>query len=221
MSLIQLQQIKKSFYIDQKELQILRGIDLTVERGEMLAIVGTSGSGKSTLMNIIGCMDKPTAGKYLLNNTDVASLNDDELSSLRNRSIGFVFQLFHLVAYATALENVILPTTYSDRKLKHLKHRAVELLEGVGMGHRLNNRPSQLSGGEQQRVAIARALVNEPDIILADEPTGALDSKTAGEIIDIFQQLNKAGTTVIIVTHDLNIANSCRRIIKISDGIII
>lgn len=221
MSLIKLEQIKKTFYINQKELPILRGIDLTVEQGEMLAIVGTSGSGKSTLMNIIGCMDRPTSGTYFLKGRDVAALDDDQLSALRNESIGFVFQQFHLISYATAYENVILPTTYSDKKIKNLKQKAVSLLESIGMGHRLYSKPSQLSGGEQQRVAIARALMNEPEIILADEPTGALDSVTAGEIIEIFRQLSRLGKTVIIVTHDGNIASSCERVIKISDGIII
>ncbi|GAB4435155.1 MAG: ABC transporter ATP-binding protein [bacterium] len=219
--LIKLIDIKKSFFIENRELPILRGVNLEVMKGDLVSIIGASGSGKSTLMNIIGLMDKPTSGSYYLDGRDVSAFSDDELSSLRNRYIGFVFQQFHLIPYATALENVIVPTIYSEKPLKDVKHKAIKLLQSLNMGERINNRPNQLSGGEQQRVAIARALVNEPEIILADEPTGALDSKTSQEIMEIFLQLNQQGKTVIIITHDPNIANICKRVVKISDGIVI
>lgn len=220
-SLIELKDIKKSFFIEDRELPILRGVNLEIRSGDLVSIIGTSGSGKSTLMNIIGLMDKPTSGSYLLQGKDVSLLSDDELSSLRNQYIGFVFQQFHLIPYASALENVIVPTIYSDKTLEDVKQRAIKLLQNVNMGSRIYNKPTQLSGGEQQRVAIARALINNPEIILADEPTGALDSKTAREIIDIFLDLNKDGKTVIIITHDINIAKLCKKVVKISDGIVI
>lgn len=219
--LIQLKDIKKSFFIGNRELAILRGVNLELYRGDLLSIIGTSGSGKSTLMNILGLMDRASSGTYLLEGKDVSSLNDDELSSLRNQYIGFVFQQFHLIPYASALENVIIPTIYSDKPLKDVKQKAVKLLQALNMGNRINNKPTQLSGGEQQRVAIARALINDPEIILADEPTGALDSQTSKEIMEIFLVLNKQGKTVVIITHDINIANMCNKTIKISDGIII
>lgn len=219
--LIQLKDIKKSFFIGNRELAILRGVNLEIHRGDLLSIIGTSGSGKSTLMNIIGLMDKASYGTYLLEGKDVSSLTDDELSSLRNQYIGFVFQQFHLIPYATAIENVIIPTIYSDKPLKDVRQKATRLLQNLNMGNRINNKPTQLSGGEQQRVAIARALINDPEIILADEPTGALDSKTSKEIMEIFLELNRQGKTVVIITHDTNIANMCKKIIKISDGIII
>lgn len=220
-SLIELKDIKKSFFIEDRELPILRGVNLEIRSGDLVSIIGTSGSGKSTLMNIIGLMDKPTSGSYLLQGKDVSLLSDDELSSHRNQYIGFVFQQFHLIPYASALENVIVPTIYSDKTLEDVKQRAIKLLQNVNMGSRIYNKPTQLSGGEQQRVAIARALINNPEIILADEPTGALDSKTAREIIDIFLDLNKDGKTVIIITHDINIAKLCKKVVKISDGIVI
>jgi len=219
--LIKLIDIKKNFLIDSKEIQVLKGINLTIYEGDFVAIIGASGSGKSTLMNIIGCMDKPTSGKYFLSGKDVLSLNDDELSFLRNEFIGFVFQQFHLIPYAKAIENVMLPTIYSRQDQKNVKQRAIELLKMVRMEHRINSKPNQLSGGEQQRVAIARALINNPQIILADEPTGALDSKTSNEIMDIFTNLNNEGKTVIIITHEADIAERCKKIIKISDGIIV
>ncbi len=219
--LIQLKDIKKSFFIGNRELAILRGVNLELYRGDLLSIIGTSGSGKSTLMNILGLMDRASSGTYLLEGKDVSSLNDDELSSLRNQYIGFVFQQFHLIPYASALENVIIPTIYSDKSLKDVKQKAVKLLQALNMGTRINNKPTQLSGGEQQRVAIARALINDPEIILADEPTGALDSQTSKEIMEIFLELNRQGKTVVIITHDTNIANMCKKTIKISDGIII
>lgn len=219
--LIKLQDIKKSFFIQNRELQILKGISLEIMKGELISIIGASGSGKSTLMNIIGLMDRASSGTYFLEGKEVSSLSDDELSALRNRYIGFVFQQFHLIPYASALENVIVPSIYSDKPVRDVKHKAIKLLEKLSIGDRINNKPSQLSGGEQQRVAIARALINDPEIILADEPTGALDSKTSKEIMDIFLELNKGGKTVVIITHDPNIANMCKRVIKISDGVII
>lgn len=219
--LIKLIDIKKSFFIENRELQILKGINLEVFKGELVSIIGTSGSGKTTLMNIIGLMDRPSSGTYLLDGKDVATLSDDEQSILRNRYIGFVFQQFHLIPYASALENVILPTIYAERPPKDVKARAIKLLQNLNLGERINNKPNQLSGGEQQRVAIARALINDPEIILADEPTGALDSKTSEEIMDIFLELNRQGKTVIIITHDPDIAGKCKRIVKISDGIIV
>jgi ABC-type lipoprotein export system ATPase subunit len=219
--LIKLVDIRKSFFIENRELQILKGINLEVFKGELISIIGTSGSGKTTLMNIIGLMDRPSSGTYLLDGKDVATLSDDEQSILRNRYIGFVFQQFHLIPYASALENVILPTIYAERPPKDVKARAIRLLQNLNLGERINNKPNQLSGGEQQRVAIARALINDPEIILADEPTGALDSKTSEEIMDIFLELNRQGKTVIIITHDPNIAGKCKRIVKISDGIIV
>lgn len=219
--IIKLTDIKKSFFIENRELRILQGVNLEVARGDIISIIGTSGSGKSTLMNIIGLMDKATSGSYHLDGKDVSSLSDDDLSSLRNRYIGFVFQQFHLIPYATALENVIVPTIYSEKPIKDVKNKAIKLLQNLNMGERINNRPNQLSGGEQQRVAIARALINDPEIILADEPTGALDSKTSEEIMQIFLQLNGQGKTVVIITHDPNIAAICKKVIKISDGIVI
>ncbi|MCX7991769.1 MAG: ABC transporter ATP-binding protein [Proteobacteria bacterium] len=219
--LIKLIDIKKTFFVDSKEIEILKGINLTIYEGDFVAIIGASGSGKSTLMNIIGCMDRPTSGQYYLAGRDVLSLNDDELSFLRNEFIGFVFQQFHLIGYAKAIENVILPTIYSRQDQKNVKHRAIELLKMVNMEHRINSKPNQLSGGEQQRVAIARALINNPQIILADEPTGALDSKTSNEIMDIFTNLNNNGKTIIIITHEKDIAGRAKKIIKISDGIIV
>ncbi len=219
--LIKLIDIKKSFLIDSKNIEVLKGINLTIYEGDFVAIIGTSGSGKSTLMNIIGCMDRPSSGQYFLSGKDVLSLNDDELSYLRNEFIGFVFQQFHLIPYAKAIENVILPTIYSRQQQKNVKQRAMELLKMVNIDHRINSKPNQLSGGEQQRVAIARALINNPQIILADEPTGALDSKTSSEIMDIFTKLNNQGKTIIIITHEKEIAERCKKIIKINDGLLV
>lgn len=219
--LIKLIDIKKSFLIDSKNIEVLKGINLTIYEGDFVAIVGTSGSGKSTLMNIIGCMDRPSSGQYFLSGKEVLSLNDDELSYLRNEFIGFVFQQFHLIPYAKAIENVILPTIYSRQQQKNVKQRAMELLKMVNIDHRINSKPNQLSGGEQQRVAIARALINNPQIILADEPTGALDSKTSSEIMDIFTKLNNQGKTIIIITHENEIAERCKKIIKINDGLLV
>lgn len=198
--------------------EVLKGINLTIREGEFVAIMGPSGSGKTTLMNIMGCLDTPTSGRYYLDGKDVSDLSDDELSEIRNEYIGFVFQQFYLIQYLNVLENVLMPTIYSKKDIKNKKERAKELLVKVGLGDKLKFKPSQLSGGQQQRVAIARALINDPQLILADEPTGALDSKTAESIMNIFKELNKEGKTIVIITHDPNIALQTKRIIKIKDG---
>ncbi|MCM0754631.1 ABC transporter ATP-binding protein [Desulfovibrio aminophilus] len=197
---------------------VLRDIDLTVEAGEFLALQGTSGSGKSTLLSIIGLLDRPSAGRYLLNGRDVSHLSDDELSDLRNSVLGFVFQSFHLIPYATALENVLLPGMYSHAPQGRLRKRAHELLERVGLGDRAGFRPGRLSGGQQQRVAMARALLNDPDLLLADEPTGQLDSATSSGIMDLFREINATGKTVILVTHDDEVAAAARRVVRLHDG---
>ncbi len=196
----------------------LRGINLAVYEGEFLSIMGASGSGKTTLMNIIGCLDTPTSGKYYLLGNDVSKMDDDQLSQLRNEYIGFVFQQFFLIPYLTALENILVPVVYSKKSFSQKEKEAEEILKMLGIEDKKNNKPSQLSGGQQQRVAIGRALINDPDLILADEPTGALDSKTAKEIMEIFVDLNKKGKTIILITHDPTIASYAHRVIKISDG---
>jgi len=217
-----MENVKKTFSLgNDVSVEVLKGIDLAVDRGEFLAIMGTSGSGKSTLMNLIGCLDVPTSGRYLLAGREVLGLQDDDLSELRNTHIGFVFQSFYLLPYATVLENVLLPTLYREKGGGHIEKRAVELLHLVGLEKRMNFRPNRLSGGEQQRVALCRALMNDPEIILADEPTGQLDSKTASEIINLLAEMNKKGKTVILVTHDAAIAANAQRIIRIKDGVII
>ena len=216
---IRIRDLTKTYYIGELEVPALRGVDLTVSRGEMLSIMGPSGSGKSTLMNIIGCLDTPTAGSYEIDGDDVSQLNDDELAATRNKKIGFVFQSFNLLPRTTALANVELPLIYagvSDRR-----QQATQALERVGLGDRLHHRPNELSGGQQQRVAIARAMVNHPAIILADEPTGALDSRTGQEIMGIFQSLNQEESmTVVFVTHEHDIAHHTRRIVYLRDGIV-
>ncbi len=198
------------------EVPALRGITLNIKKGELLAIIGTSGSGKSTLMNIIGCLDKPTSGTYLLEGSDINRLNDNKLAEIRSRKLGFVFQEYNLLSRASAVANVELPLLYGDGRNR--RKRALEALERVGLGGRANHKPTELSGGEQQRVAIARALVNNPDIILADEPTGNLDSVTTEQIITLFRQLNQDGITVVLVTHEMDIAEQTRRIIRLYDG---
>jgi putative ABC transport system ATP-binding protein len=217
---IALRDITKVYVTGEVEVRAVAGASLTVDRGEFLTIMGASGSGKSTMMNILGCLDRPTAGQYLLDDVDVAELNRKQLAQLRNRKIGFVFQSFNLLARTTAMENVELPLYYSEPAvgLRERHRRAREALEKVGLGSRLTHRPSQLSGGQQQRIAIARALVNNPDLLLADEPTGNLDTRTSIEIMGLFQALNDSGITVVMVTHELDIAAYCKRIVIMRDG---
>ncbi len=219
MSLIVLKNIVKSYPLEEQELKILKGIDLTIEKGEFVAIMGPSGSGKSTLMNILGCLDKPTSGTYVLDGEHVEQLSADELAEIRNRKIGFVFQGFNLLSRTTALENVELPMVYANVSVAERKQRAIEALTKVGLEERMYHQPNQLSGGQQQRVAIARAIVNEAPIIFADEPTGNLDTKMSLEIMELFTQLNEElGRTIILVTHEEDIARYAKRIIKIVDG---
>jgi putative ABC transport system ATP-binding protein len=217
---IALHDITKVYVTGEVEVRAVGGVSLDIERGEFVAIMGASGSGKSTMMNILGCLDRPTAGRYHLDDVDVAGLNRKQLAQLRNRKIGFVFQSFNLLARTTAMENVELPLFYSEPAvaLRERHRRAREALEKVGLGTRLTHRPNQLSGGQQQRIAIARALVNNPDLLLADEPTGNLDSRTSIEIMGLFQALNDAGITVVMVTHELDIAAYCKRIVIMRDG---
>jgi len=214
--MIQLENVSKIYRMGKVEVPALRGVSLKIEQGEMVSIVGASGSGKSTLMNIIGCLDKPTSGTYMLEGADVGRLNDNQLAELRNRKLGFVFQEFNLLSRATAAANVELPLVYSGNFQK--RKRALEALERVGLGARANHKPTELSGGEQQRVAIARALVNNPALILADEPTGNLDSVSSAEIISIFRKLNQESITVILVTHEVGIAAQTQRTIRLKDG---
>ena len=217
---IALRDITKIYVTGEVEVRAVAGVSLNVGRGEFVAIMGASGSGKSTMMNIIGCLDRPTSGRYLLDEVDVASLNRKQLAQLRNHKIGFVFQSFNLLARTTAMENVELPLFYSEPaiSLRERHRRAREALEKVGLGSRLTHRPNQLSGGQQQRIAIARALVNSPELLLADEPTGNLDTRTSIEIMGLFQTLNDSGITVVMVTHELDIAAYCRRIVIMRDG---
>lgn len=221
--IIDLKGIKKSFYVGKaNELEILHGIDLQVREGEFVSIVGASGSGKSTLMNIIGVLDRPTEGEYILNGVDIAKAKDGELSHIRNQEIGFVFQTYNLISRTSALKNVELPLLYSKVNQKKRKERAKELLEMVGMKERMAHKPDELSGGQKQRVAIARAMANNPAIILADEPTGALDSATGRLIMDLFHELNKKqGKTIVLITHSNELAEETERIITLKDGCIV
>ncbi|MGQ9586375.1 MAG: ABC transporter ATP-binding protein [Anaerolineae bacterium] len=220
--LILLRDITKVYRMGTVEVRALQGISLDIKQGELVSIMGPSGSGKSTLMNVIGCLDLPTSGTYRLEGVNVQDLDDNQLAEIRNRRIGFVFQNFNLLPRTNALENVMLPLTYAGVPGRERRRRATEALESVGLGDRLRHRPSELSGGEQQRVAIARALVMRPSIILADEPTGNLDSKSGAEIVEIFQRLNEeSGITVVFVTHDPGVAGCTRRIIRLHDGRVI
>ncbi|HZH61148.1 MAG TPA: ABC transporter ATP-binding protein [Metabacillus sp.] len=219
--MIELTSITKSYKVGQDTLDVLKNIDLTIKHGEFVAIMGPSGSGKSTLMNVIGCLDNPSSGTYLLDQEDISIYKDEMLAKVRNLSIGFVFQQFQLLPSLTALKNVELPMVYAGFKKKEREERAKQALEKVGLGDRMNHLPNELSGGQKQRVAIARSIVNEPKIILADEPTGALDTKTSISIMEQFTQLNKEGTTVILVTHEQEVAEYANRIITVRDGIIL
>ncbi|BAZ43622.1 ATP-binding protein of ABC transporter [Chondrocystis sp. NIES-4102] len=218
---IRLEEVEKIYGSGNTIVHALDKIDLLIHQGDYCSIMGASGSGKSTAMNIIGCLDRPTAGRYYLDNVAVAGLADEQLAEIRNRKIGFVFQQFHLLPQISALENVMLPMVYAGVPSNERRDRATEALKKVGLGNRINNRPNQLSGGQQQRVAIARAIVNEPLLLLADEPTGALDSQTTKEVLDIFGQLNSSGITVVMVTHEPEVAKLTQRIVWFKDGKII
>lgn len=218
--MISMNGIRKKYQTGKVEFEALRGIDLEIEENEYIAIVGPSGSGKSTLMNLMGCLDTPTEGKYHLSGNDVGSLNSNQLAEIRNRDVGFVFQAFNLLPYASAFENIELPMLFSAIPGKARRRRVEGLLKRVGLGDKMSNKPTEMSGGEMQRVAIARALANNPRLILADEPTGNLDTRSGSEIIKIFDELHQAGHTVVIITHDLNIAKHCRRTIKLKDGLL-
>lgn len=216
--IIRLEHIAKTYGSGETEVRALSDVNLIVEQGEYCSIMGASGSGKSTMMNIIGCLDRPSSGHYYLDGVDVSALSDGDLAQIRNRKLGFVFQQFHLLPQLSALENVMLPMVYASVPPEERRHRATEALQRVGLGNRMNNRPNQLSGGQQQRVAIARAIVNRPVLILADEPTGALDTRTTQEVMDIFTELNNSGITIIIVTHEPEVARLTKRIAWFRDG---
>ena len=223
MALMELTDVRKTYHVGELDVPVLKGVSLTIDAGELVALTGASGSGKSTLMNILGCLDRPTAGSYHLDGEEVGQLSANGRAHVRNKKIGFVFQNFNLLARTTALENVIMPLTYTAGHLtdREAKDRGERLLELVGLGERMDHHPSQLSGGQQQRVAIARSLVNHPPLLLADEPTGNLDSKTTEEVLAMFERLNaEEGITIILVTHDNDVAKHCRRRIVMRDGLI-
>lgn len=217
-AILQLRGITRDFKLGSQTVHVLKGIDLDIGKNEYVALMGPSGSGKSTLMNLLGCLDTPTSGNYELNGTDVSSLNDNALAEIRNSEIGFVFQTFNLLPRSTALENVALPLVYAGLSKEERLARAAEVLDQVGLSDRMDHRPNQLSGGQRQRVAVARALVNKPALILADEPTGNLDSKTSLEIMKLFDEIQAAGNTVILVTHEEDIAQYAKRVIRLVDG---
>jgi ABC-type lipoprotein export system ATPase subunit len=221
MAFIELQDVRKTYRVGELDVPVLKGISMAVQRGEFIALTGVSGSGKSTLMNILGCLDRPTSGKYWLDSVEVTTLSLEMRALLRNRKIGFVFQNFNLLARTSALDNVTMPLAYTATPSSEARERAARLLERVGLSDRLEHQPSQLSGGQQQRVAIARALINHPALLFADEPTGNLDSRTSVEILNMFQQLNRAeGLTVILVTHEPDVARYAQRIVHLKDGLI-
>ena len=217
-TIIDMKRVEKNYVTGKVPFQALKGVDFEVKRGELIAVVGPSGSGKSTLMNIIGCLDVPSEGEYRLDGNLVNTLSPNQLADIRNQRIGFVFQAFNLLPYATAYENVELPLLFARTTARKRRDRIMELLARVGLGDKIGNKPTEMSGGEMQRVAIARALANEPDIILADEPTGNLDSKSGGEIVKLFYELWNSGKTIIIITHDANIAKQTTRIVRLKDG---
>ncbi|HFC13043.1 MAG TPA: ABC transporter ATP-binding protein [Anaerolineae bacterium] len=219
--MINLTDIKKIYIMGTQEVHALRGVTITIEEGEFVAIIGASGSGKSTLMNIIGCLDVPTEGSYILNGKDVSDLSDDAQARIRNKEIGFIFQRFNLLARTDALKQVAMPLMYGGIGRKERKERAMQALESVGLGDRADHRPDELSGGQQQRVAIARALVTNPSLLLADEPTGALDTVSGADVLQLFKELHASGKTIVMVTHDLDVAAHAERIIRLSDGAVI
>lgn len=216
--IIELDSIVKNYRVGTQVVRALRSVSLNIYRGEYVAIMGASGSGKSTLMNIVGCLDTPSSGKYILNGKDVSRLSDNQLAEIRNAEIGFVFQVFNLLPRSSALENVMLPMVYSGVRKNERKHRATETLTDVGLADRISHKPNELSGGQRQRVAIARALVNKPSLLLADEPTGNLDSKISEEIMKLFAEIHRKGNTLIMVTHEEDIAKHAHRIVKLKDG---
>lgn len=218
--IIQLNDITRFFHLGDEVIKAVRGVTLTINPNEYVALMGASGSGKSTLMNILGCLDTPTSGEYLLDGISVQSLSDDELAEIRNRKIGFIFQTFNLIPRLSTLENVALPLVYAGMDKKTRLEKAAEKLESVGLGDRMKHKPNELSGGQRQRVAIARALVNNPSLILADEPTGNLDSKTSYEIMDLFQEIHDKGNTIVVVTHEEDIAEHTHRIVRLVDGLV-
>ncbi len=218
--LIKISALKRNFVLGSETIYVLKGIDLEINKGEYVALMGPSGSGKSTLMNLLGCLDTPTSGTYILNGKDVSQMHDDELAEIRNKEIGFVFQTFNLMPRTTALDNVALPMVYAGYSKSERHERATEVLKQVGLADRMDHKPNELSGGQRQRVAVGRALVNKPSIILADEPTGNLDSKTSEEIMALFGEIHQNGNTVILVTHEEEIAAYAHRIIRLRDGII-
>lgn len=219
-SLITISHLRKTYQIGDELIEALKDVSLSIEKNEYVALMGPSGSGKSTLMNMLGCLDTPTSGEYMLNGLAVARMSDNQLAEVRNKQIGFVFQTFNLLPRASTLENVALPLVYAGMNKAAREQRAREVLESVGLGNRMNHKPNELSGGQRQRVAIARALVNKPAIILADEPTGNLDSKTSVEIMGLFEEIHKSGNTIILVTHEEDIALHAHRIVRLKDGLI-